>query len=79
MVTAAIEKVKFRQAILLGSAIRITAKILAERTVKLNVSVEIHVGNVRDHSYSLAVEGIFTLVAVDESGNLIRLTGNPGR
>ncbi|HPS62419.1 MAG TPA: acyl-CoA thioesterase [Bacteroidales bacterium] len=74
MVTAAIEKVKFRQAIPPGSWITVKGKVVDAGAVRVTVSVEVIAEKIPDHPSGKAVDGIFTFVAVDETGHLIRVT-----
>ena len=72
MVTVFVDKIRFLEPITEGSMLQITGKVISAGNVKSVVKVELWIDGESSSAGIKAVEGLFTFVAVDDSGKPVR-------
>jgi acyl-CoA hydrolase len=73
VVTVSVDKVTFLLPVPLGVWIEIKGKVLSAGNVKVQIGVEIWMTGMQDNTSQLAVKGLFTFAAIDETGMPVRL------
>lgn len=72
-VTVSTDKIDFRQPIPSGTIIEIVGQVAHVGNCSIKIQVEIFVEEMYDEKREKAVEGFFTLVAIDENKNPIKI------
>lgn len=72
MVTAGLDRVRFLKAIREGSVIRVVGKVTTAGAIRSLISAQVWIEEAERTVLIKAVEGVFTFVAVDKSGRVLR-------
>ncbi len=73
VVTASVNHVAFNKMIPLGSVVTVEAKVSRAFTSSMEVFMDVYIEDRESGERSLSNEAIYTFVAVDESGNPVRV------
>lgn len=72
MVTVSVDKIRFLEPITEGALLQISGNVISTGNVRLNIKVELWRDDESSSPGIKAIEGLFTFVAVDDSGKPVR-------